>query len=51
MRDGTIVITGASRGIGAAIAKALAANGFRVAGLSRSGESAAGQGFACDVDM
>jgi NAD(P)-dependent dehydrogenase (short-subunit alcohol dehydrogenase family) len=49
MRDGTIVITGASRGIGAAIATALAADGFRVAGLSRSGESAAGQGIACDV--
>jgi NAD(P)-dependent dehydrogenase (short-subunit alcohol dehydrogenase family) len=49
MRDGTIVITGASRGIGAAIAEALVADGFRVAGLSRSGESAAGQGIACDV--
>lgn len=49
MSDGFIVVTGASRGIGAAIAQELAAAGARVAGLSRSGTSAAGEGFACDV--
>ena len=50
MRDGQIVVTGASRGIGAAIATTLEARGFRVAGLSRSGHSAAGTGHVCDVD-
>ncbi len=49
MREGTIVVTGASRGIGAAIARDLHGRGYRVAGLSRSGESAAGEGHACDV--
>ena len=49
MRDGRIVVTGASSGIGAAIAAELDRRGFRVAGLSRSGASAAGQGHACDV--
>jgi NAD(P)-dependent dehydrogenase (short-subunit alcohol dehydrogenase family) len=37
-----IVVTGASRGIGAAIAHALAAQGFHVACLSRSGGAPAG---------
>lgn len=49
MREGTVVVTGASRGIGAAIAADLVARGYRVAGLSRSGASAAGEGHACDV--
>ena len=49
MTDGYIIVTGATRGIGAAIARELAAGGARVAGLTRSGETAAGEGFACDV--
>ena len=49
MPEGTILVTGANRGIGAAIATELAAAGLRVAGLTRSGASAAGEGFVCDV--
>ncbi|MFC7691837.1 SDR family NAD(P)-dependent oxidoreductase [Paeniroseomonas aquatica] len=36
---GAVVVTGASRGIGAAIAADLAGRGFRVVGLSRSGSA------------
>jgi NAD(P)-dependent dehydrogenase (short-subunit alcohol dehydrogenase family) len=46
---GTVLVTGASRGIGAAVARALDAAGYAVVGLSRSGASAAGRGIACDV--
>jgi NAD(P)-dependent dehydrogenase (short-subunit alcohol dehydrogenase family) len=57
---GTIIVTGASRGIGAAIAIALAGHGYAVACLSRRGELpsipdadaealARCTGFACDV--
>ncbi len=49
MRKGYIMVTGSNRGIGAAIARALAADGAQVAGLSRSGQTAAGEGFVCDV--
>jgi NAD(P)-dependent dehydrogenase (short-subunit alcohol dehydrogenase family) len=49
MSDGTIIVTGANRGIGAAIARELSAAGFKVAGLTRSGQTAAGEGFVCDV--
>lgn len=49
MSENQILVTGASRGIGAAIAKELAARGFTVAGLSRSGEVPAGYGLTCDV--
>jgi NAD(P)-dependent dehydrogenase (short-subunit alcohol dehydrogenase family) len=49
MPEGAILVTGANRGIGAAIARELAAAGLSVAGLTRSGSSAAGQGFSCDV--
>ncbi|MFB9125788.1 SDR family oxidoreductase [Paraburkholderia dipogonis] len=37
MKKGCVVVTGASRGIGAAIAEALARSGFTVACLSRTG--------------
>ena len=49
MPDGTVIVTGASRGIGAAIATALDAAGRRVACISRSGAAPAGTGYACDV--
>lgn len=49
MRDGQIIVTGGSRGIGQAIAEQLAAAGFAVAVLSRSGTATAGYGLACDV--
>jgi NAD(P)-dependent dehydrogenase (short-subunit alcohol dehydrogenase family) len=49
MPDGTIIVTGASRGIGAAIAGELVRRGFSVAALSRSGEAPAGQGYCCDI--
>jgi NAD(P)-dependent dehydrogenase (short-subunit alcohol dehydrogenase family) len=48
-RDGQIIVTGASRGIGAAIAQELVGRGYRVAGTSRSGDTAVGVGHACDV--
>jgi NAD(P)-dependent dehydrogenase (short-subunit alcohol dehydrogenase family) len=46
---GRIVVTGASRGIGAAIAVELAARGRRIVALSRSGTAPVGQPLACDV--
>ena len=49
MPEGTIIVTGASRGIGAAIALDLHGRGYRVAGLSRGGDTAAGDGHRCDV--
>jgi NAD(P)-dependent dehydrogenase (short-subunit alcohol dehydrogenase family) len=49
MREGYVLVTGSTRGIGAAIAVELAARGFKVAGLTRSGKTAAGEGFVCDV--
>lgn len=44
-----IIVTGASRGIGAAIALELDRRDYAVVGLSRSGDSPAGRGRACDV--
>jgi NAD(P)-dependent dehydrogenase (short-subunit alcohol dehydrogenase family) len=49
MPDGTIIVTGASRGIGAAISLDLARRGFSVAALSRSGAAPAARGLRCDV--
>lgn len=49
MSEGTIIVTGASKGIGAAIALDLAGRGFDLACLSRSGEAPVGVGYACDV--
>lgn len=43
------LVTGASRGIGAAVARALHAAGYAVVGLSRSGAAAAGRAIACDM--
>lgn len=49
MRDGQIIVTGGSRGIGRAIVEKLAGAGFTVAVLSRSGDCPAGYGLTCDV--
>jgi NAD(P)-dependent dehydrogenase (short-subunit alcohol dehydrogenase family) len=50
--SGTVMVTGASRGIGAAIAAELASRGFTVGCLSRRGTAPPGErlfGFAADV--
>jgi NAD(P)-dependent dehydrogenase (short-subunit alcohol dehydrogenase family) len=44
-----VIVTGASRGIGEAIAVELDRRGFEVVGLSRGGKSAVGSGVACDM--
>ena len=49
MTESQIIVTGASRGIGRAVATELARRGFAVVGLSRSGEVPAGRGVCCDV--
>ncbi len=49
MRDGQIIVTGASKGIGAAIAKELDRRGVSVVGLSRSGTSPIGYSMICDM--
>ena len=49
MRTGQIIITGGSRGIGAAIAKTLSSRGADVVCLSRSGGAPAGRGMVCDI--
>src|SRR3954453_3915435 len=43
------IVTGASRGIGAAIARELDRRGFTIAALSRSGDAPVGYGVSCDV--
>jgi NAD(P)-dependent dehydrogenase (short-subunit alcohol dehydrogenase family) len=47
--SGTVVVTGASKGIGRAVCAELMKRGYRVAGLSRSGESDADHNLVCDV--
>lgn len=49
MAERQVIVTGASKGIGAAIAAELASRGMTVVGLSRSGETPAGTGIACDM--
>lgn len=49
MPEAQILVTGANRGIGAAIAIELAAAGLCVVGLTRAGTSAAGAAIACDL--
>ena len=49
MTESQIIVTGASRGIGRAVATELARRGFAVVGLSRSGEVPTGRGVRCDV--
>jgi len=51
MSEGQVVVTGASRGIGAAISAELERRGFRVAALSRSGETRVGYGVVCDMSI
>jgi len=49
MPKSQVIVTGASKGIGAAIAIELDRRGLTVAGLSRSGEVPVGYGLRCDV--
>lgn len=46
---GRIIVTGASKGIGAAVAAELIARGFDVIALSRSGGGAHGEQVACEM--
>lgn len=49
MSKGQVIVTGASRGIGEAVAIELDRRGFEVAALSRSGKSPVGHGMVCDM--
>ena len=49
MSEEQVIVTGASRGIGAAITVELARGGFTVAALSRSGQTPVGYSLVCDV--
>jgi short-subunit dehydrogenase len=50
MNNQQIIVTGASRGIGEAIAVELDRRGFRIAALSRSGTSSVGTGYCVRHD-
>ena len=49
MSTGQIIVTGASKGIGAAIAVELDHRGYTVACVSRSGKSPVGYALSCDM--
>ena len=49
MHDGQIIVTGASRGIGATIMTELGSRGYKIVGLSRTGAVPVGRGIACDM--
>ncbi len=49
MPEGQIIVTGASKGIGLAIARELSRRGYDVASLSRSGDGGVGEPYACDM--
>ena len=49
MSEGRIIVTGASKGLGAATARALDEAGYEVVGLSRTGDCPAGRGIVCDM--
>jgi len=49
MAEGSVIVTGASKGIGAGIAVELDSRGFDVVCLSRSGHAPVGRGIACDL--
>lgn len=49
MSEGRIILSGASRGIGRAIAQELDARGFDIVCLSRSGDAPVGTGYVCDM--
>lgn len=49
MAEPCVIVTGASKGIGAAIASELDRRGLPVVGLSRSGHTAVGDGYVCDM--
>ena len=49
MADPCVIVTGASKGIGAAIAVELDKRGLPVIGLSRTGRAVVGDALVCDM--
>ena len=49
MAEGRVIVTGTSKGLGAATATALDGAGYEVVGLSRTGVSPVGRGMVCDM--